>query len=107
MSQEEILCINTVHNMIKVSFWPVLFPCDQNFGSHFQWTSMAGKPKVFICCRHTYKIRLEVDEYEQLESLAKRFQNSAENPDPAYIFFKLKADGVFYYVATADEVCEK
>lgn len=54
--------------------------------------------------KHTYKIRLEVDEYEHLENLARSFQNSAENPDPAYIFYKLKADGVLYYVATADEM---
>lgn len=61
---------------------------------------------VFLYYRHYYKIRMEADEYEHLEYLARSFQNSAENPDPAYIFYKLKADGVFYCVATSDEVCE-
>lgn len=48
---------------------------------------------------------MELEEYEHLEYLARSF-HSAENPDPAYIFYKMKADGVFYYVATSDEVCK-
>lgn len=47
---------------------------------------------------------MEIEEYENLISLAGSFQSSTENPDPAYIFYKLKAEGVFFHVASSDEV---
>lgn len=49
---------------------------------------------------------MEMEEYENLISLAGSFQSSTENPDPAYIFYKLEANDVFLHVASADEVCE-
>uniref|UniRef100_A0A0N7ZAY2 Uncharacterized protein n=1 Tax=Scylla olivacea TaxID=85551 RepID=A0A0N7ZAY2_SCYOL len=54
--------------------------------------------------RHLYKIRMEMKAYENMVSLVRNFHSSAENPDPAYIFYKLTADGAFHHVASSDEM---
>ncbi|XP_063871464.1 uncharacterized protein LOC135106404 isoform X1 [Scylla paramamosain] len=54
--------------------------------------------------RHLYKIRMEMKAYENMVSLVRNFHSNTENPDPAYIFYKLTADGAFHHVASSNEM---
>lgn len=47
-----------------------------------------------------------MEAYENMVNLVRSFHSSAENPDPAYVFYKLTADDAFHHVASADEVCK-
>ncbi|XP_045125749.1 uncharacterized protein LOC123513008 [Portunus trituberculatus] len=54
--------------------------------------------------RYFYKIRMEMEAYENMVNLVRIFHSSSENPDPAFIFYKLTKDGAFHHVASSDEM---
>ncbi|KAG7176746.1 snRNA-activating protein complex subunit 1-like [Homarus americanus] len=55
--------------------------------------------------RHFFKIRLTKEDYKNLIDLVKKYSRDVENPDPAYIFYKMEVEGAFHHVASSTEMC--